>query len=53
MYFFQPLKETFQKHVKEEESTLFSEAKEDFSKEELENFGDEFEEVKSHIDPDA
>lgn len=50
---FQLLKETFQKHVKEEESALFSEAKEDFSKEELENFGDEFEEVKSHIDPDA
>lgn len=50
---FQLLKENVQKHVEEEESALFTEAKEDFSKEELEDFGNEFEEAKSHIDPDA
>lgn len=50
---FQLLKENVQKHVEEEESSLFTEAKEDFSKEELEDFGDEFEEAKSHIDPEA
>ena len=50
---FQLLKNNVQKHVEEEESALFSEAKEDFSKEELENFGDEFKEAKSHIDPEA
>lgn len=38
-------------HVEEEESALFAEAKEDFSKSELMEFGDEFEEAKQHVRP--
>lgn len=38
-------------HIKEEEEELFTEAKEDFSKQELVDFGDEFEDAKLHITP--
>lgn len=48
---FRVLKDSVRKHVEEEESALFAEAKEDFSKEELMEFGDEFEEAKLHIEP--
>lgn len=48
---FRSLKEAVRKHVEEEESALFAEAKEDFSKQELIEFGDEFEEAKQHIQP--
>ncbi len=48
---FRALKEAVQKHVEEEESALFAEAKEDFSKEELMEFGDEFAEAKQHVQP--
>ncbi len=46
---FKELKKCIIKHVEEEESALFAEAKEDFSKEELMEFGDEFNEVKQHL----
>jgi len=45
---FATLKADVEQHVNEEESDLFAEAKEDFSREELEKIGDEFDEVKSH-----
>lgn len=45
---FSDLKESIQLHVEEEETQLFPEAKEDFSREELINFASEFEEAKSH-----
>ncbi|HXH76263.1 MAG TPA: hemerythrin domain-containing protein [Bacteriovoracaceae bacterium] len=45
---FKDLKESLQIHVDEEEELLFNEAKEDFSKDELEKFVYEFEEAKSH-----
>ena len=48
---FKSLKERVSKHVEEEESALFAEAKADFSKEELIELGDEFEEAKLHISP--
>lgn len=48
---FQLLKKNILKHVEEEEGALFAEAKEDFSKEELMEFGDEFEDAKQHIQP--
>lgn len=48
---FRQLKDSIRKHVEEEESALFAEAKEDFSKEELVEFGDEFEEAKQHVQP--
>lgn len=43
---FRQLHENVRKHVEEEENELFAEAKEDFSKEELIEFGDEFIEAK-------
>ena len=46
---FRRLQQCVRQHVEEEESDLFAEAKEDFSKEELMEFGDEFAEVKQHI----
>ncbi len=46
---FHSLKEHIRFHVAEEESELFEEAKEDFSREELIEIANEFEEVKSHI----
>ncbi|MBA2405647.1 MAG: hemerythrin domain-containing protein [Bdellovibrionales bacterium] len=46
---FKKLKDCVTKHVEEEESALFAEAKQDFSKEELIEIGDEFAEAKSHI----
>lgn len=45
---FRRLKEAFLQHVEEEESELFTEAKEDFSREELQDFADEFEDAKHH-----
>jgi iron-sulfur cluster repair protein YtfE (RIC family) len=39
----------FHKHIEEEEVSLFAEAKGDFSREELIDFGDEFAEVKQHL----
>lgn len=38
-------------HIREEEEALFTEAKEDFSKQELLELGDEFEDAKLHISP--
>ncbi|HXH30673.1 MAG TPA: hemerythrin domain-containing protein [Bacteriovoracaceae bacterium] len=46
---FHSLKEHVRFHVAEEESELFEEAKEDFTREELIQIANEFEEVKSHI----
>lgn len=46
---FKELKECILQHVEEEESALFAEAKEDFSREELLEFGDEFLEAKQHL----
>ncbi len=46
---FRKLNETIKKHIKEEERVLFSEAKVDFSLEELVEFGEEFIEVKQHL----
>ena len=43
---FRDLRDHFLDHVAREESSLFDEAKEDFSKEELMDFGEEFEEAK-------
>jgi iron-sulfur cluster repair protein YtfE (RIC family) len=43
---FRKLSETVKKHIKDEERVLFTEAKVDFSVEELVEFGDEFNEVK-------
>lgn len=37
-------------HVQEEEDALFAEAKQDFSKEELIDFGDEYQDVKLHTE---
>lgn len=48
---FRRIKECIRKHVAEEESALFAEAKEDFTKEELIELGDEFIEAKQHISP--
>lgn len=48
---FRQMKQAVQKHVEEEESNLFAEAKQDFSKEELIEFAEEFEDVKHHIQP--
>lgn len=45
---FREMRDHFREHVEEEESALFAEAKEDFSKEELIEFGDEFAEAKQH-----
>lgn len=45
---FSELQENIQSHFEEEETELFNEAKEDFSREELMQFADEFEEAKSH-----
>ena len=46
---FRKLSEAVRKHIKEEERVLFTEAKVDFSVEELVEFGDEFIEVKQHM----
>ncbi len=46
---FRKLQQCVRKHVEEEESDLFAEAKEDFSKEELIEFGDEFLEAKQQV----
>lgn len=43
---FSDLKENIQMHFEDEEADLFTEAKEDFSREELIEFKNEFEEVK-------
>lgn len=48
---FEQLKKCVFKHVAEEESDLFAEAKEDFSKAELIEFDEEFAEAKQHISP--
>lgn len=48
---FRALKEAMRNHIEEEENELFAEAKEDFSKEELIEFGDEFEDAKQHVQP--
>lgn len=45
---FSDLQENIRTHIEEEETDLFNEAKEDFSKEELMEFMGEFEEAKSH-----
>lgn len=45
---FMDLKESLQIHVDEEEELLFNEAKEDFSRDELEKIVYDFEEAKSH-----
>jgi hemerythrin-like domain-containing protein len=45
---FAEMKAAVEKHVDEEESELFTEAKEDFSKEELMEFADDFDEIKHH-----
>ena len=47
---FKKLHSCIRQHVEEEESDLFAEAKQDFSKEELVEFGDEFEDAKLHVD---
>ena len=46
---FRQLQQCVRKHVEEEESDLFAEAKEDFTKEELIEFGDEFLEAKQQV----
>ncbi len=46
---FRKLSEAVRKHIKEEERVLFTEAKVDFSAEELIEFGDEFLEAKQHM----
>ena len=48
---FEQLKVCVFKHVAEEESDLFAEAKADFSKAELIEFDEEFSEAKQHISP--
>jgi iron-sulfur cluster repair protein YtfE (RIC family) len=45
---FRDLKESIQSHVQYEETLLFSELKEDFSRDELVNIGTQFEEAKQH-----
>lgn len=45
---FYSLKTQFSMHVEEEENELFAEAKIDFTKEELREFGEEFYEAKQH-----
>lgn len=45
---FRDLKESIQSHVQFEETQLFSEMKEDFSRDELVNIGTQFEEAKQH-----
>lgn len=45
---FHSFKEHVEQHVREEETELFDEAKEDFTREELIHFAEEFEEVKHH-----
>lgn len=45
---FRDLKESVQSHVQYEETQLFSEMKEDFSRDELINIGTQFEEAKQH-----
>jgi iron-sulfur cluster repair protein YtfE (RIC family) len=47
---FQKLKEKFLYHFHKEEEVLFAEAKEDFSREDLEEFADEFQEVKHQLE---
>ena len=46
---FRQLCQNFRKHVKDEETALFAEAKEDFTKEELIEIGEEFLEIKQQI----
>lgn len=46
---FHSFKEHVNQHVREEETELFDEAKEDFSREELVFFAEEFEEAKHHL----
>jgi len=48
---FRQLCQKFRKHVKDEESALFAEAKQDFTKDELVELGDEFNEIKQQITP--
>ncbi len=48
---FKALRHQFLKHQESEESALFTEAKEDFSREELSEFGEEFEEAKLQSHP--
>ena len=45
---FHSFKEHLEQHVREEETEMFEEAKEDFTKAELEQMTNEFEEVKHH-----
>jgi len=46
---FQSLKEKIETHIEEEETTLFEEVKQDFSRDELLDFGEEFEDTKSSL----
>ncbi len=45
------VEEAVRKHVEEEETEVFAEAKDDFTREELIDMGDEFIEAKIHIGP--
>lgn len=47
----QTLQRAVSDHILEEESDLFTEAKDDFSLTELQDFADEFEEAKTHHHP--
>ena len=48
---FHRLKKHFLDHIQKEESALFAEAREDFSKEELMDFGEEYENAKGQSHP--
>lgn len=48
---FRQMGSTLLGHIEEEENSLFAEAKEDFTREELLELGDEFEDAKLHINP--
>jgi iron-sulfur cluster repair protein YtfE (RIC family) len=48
---FHRLKKHFLDHIQKEESALFAEAREDFSKEELMDFGEEYENAKGQGHP--
>ena len=48
---FHQLKKQFLDHIQNEENALFAEAREDFSKEELMDFGEEYENAKGESHP--
>lgn len=48
---YKDIEDAIRKHVEEEETELFAEAKDDFTREELIELGDEFIEAKTQISP--